>query len=127
MKQSLLLTAFFAILIFSSCQKSLFVQEQQDSQGTVRINPDHPMKDSLQVIIDKYVAKGLPGVQVAVKNADGLFITSSGFAKIESGNKFQLTTPSWLFSITKMYTAALLMKMKERNGINLDNKNNRIS
>lgn len=115
----------FALISFVSligCRKNLFEQQQQDAPGNVIINPAHPMKDSLQKIIDRYTGNGLPGVQVAVENASGLFIAHSGYAKPESRSAFTLRTPSWLFSITKVYTAALVMKLKEQGRISLDSK-----
>jgi D-alanyl-D-alanine carboxypeptidase len=84
------------------------------------MNNNHPMKGSLQTIIEKYVAKGLPGVQVAVKNKDGWYFTSGGYTKIEDKSLFHPHTPTWLFSITKTYTASLVMKQKEKGRINLD-------
>lgn len=115
----------FALISFVSligCRKNPFEQQQQDAPGNVIINPAHPMKDSLQKIIDRYTGNGLPGVQVAVENASGLFIAHSGYAKPESRSAFTLRTPSWLFSITKVYTAALVMKLKEQGRISLDSK-----
>lgn len=117
-----MLSCLYISFLLPACRKNLFDQPQQDAPGTVIVNPGHPMKDSLQFIIDKYVAKGLPGVQVAVKNASGVYIASSGFAKLETRTSFKPGTPSWLFSITKMYTAALVMKLKERGLIDLDKR-----
>ena len=78
------------------------------------------MKASLEAVIEKYIAKGLPGVQVAVKNKDGWYFTNGGYTKIENKSTFHPLTPTWLFSITKTYTAALLMKQKEKGLINLN-------
>jgi D-alanyl-D-alanine carboxypeptidase len=122
MKQTLLFIAVSVSFFLTACQKNLFEQQQQDATGNVIINPNHPMKDSLQFIINKYVSAGIPGVQVAVKNANGLFIANAGYAKLENRSVFKLNTPSWLFSITKVYTAALVMKLKERGLINPDSR-----
>ncbi|MBI5373433.1 MAG: beta-lactamase family protein [Sphingobacteriales bacterium] len=122
MKKHLVLIAVYVSLFLAACQKNLFDQPQQDAPGNVQVNPNHPMKDSLQYIINKYVAAGLPGVQVAVRNNDGFYIASSGYAKLETRTAFKTGTPSWLFSITKVYTAAMVLKMKERGLISLDRK-----
>jgi len=122
MKKNLLFIVLYVAVFLTSCQKNLFELQQQDAPGNVIINPDHPMKDSLQFIINKYVSQGIPGVQVAVKNASGLFIANGGYTKLEDQSAFKYNTPSWLFSITKVYTAALVMKMKERGLIDLDSK-----
>ncbi|HEV7332638.1 MAG TPA: serine hydrolase domain-containing protein [Flavisolibacter sp.] len=122
MKTAFAYTAVIATLFLASCQKSLLEQKQQYPTDNVPVNTAHPMKDSLQHIINKYVAAGLPGVQVAVKNGDGFYATSAGYAKLESKTPLAPGSPSWLFSLTKTYTAVLVMKQKEKGAINLDQK-----
>jgi D-alanyl-D-alanine carboxypeptidase len=78
------------------------------------------MKDSLQYLVDKYVAEGIPGVQVVVKNDDGWLHVSGGYARVETKKPFRSGGAAWLFSITKTYTATLVMLQKEANKINPD-------
>ena len=122
MKKAIVYAAVIVAMLLTACQKALLEQNQQYSTDNVPVNPAHPMKDSLQYIINKYVAAGLPGVQVAVKNGDGFFAASAGYAKLESKAPLAPRSPSWLFSITKPYTAVLVMKQKEKGVINLDEK-----
>lgn len=109
-----------ALLFSASCQKEIYERTFPGAGEDVPVNADHPMKDSLQAIIDKYIAQGIPGVQVAVKNTDGWYIASGGYAKIESRTLFADETVTWYFSLTKTYTATLIMKLKERQKIDLD-------
>ena len=78
------------------------------------------MKDSLQFIVDKYISEGIPGAQVVVKNNDGWFYFSEGFAKIETEEPFHSGGTAWLFSITKTYTATLIMNQIEGGTIHAD-------
>ena len=106
----LLLPVFFTL----SCRKELFVQPVKPCTGSISVNLNHPMRDSIQHIINKYIAKGIPGIQAIVKNNDGWFIANSGFASIEEKKAYEPCTTDRLFSITKTYTAALVMKQKEK-------------
>ncbi len=80
------------------------------------------MKDSVEAIIARYIAKGIPGIQVAVKNNNGWYLTAGGYSRIETKEKLQPCAGSWQFSLTKAYTASLIMKEVERGLINLDAK-----
>ena len=113
---------FAAILsAFSvSCSKDSFITDYHPNPDEFESNPGHPMKDSLQFIIDQYVGKGIPGVQVVVNNNDGWLHITAGDAKVESKSPFKPSGTSWLFSITKTYTAVLVMKQIEKNSINPD-------
>lgn len=114
------MTAMSLLTIFCSCQKNVLTQPVKTSAHAVALASEHPMQDSLQAIIDKYVAKGLPGIQVVVKNKQGLYMTSGGYASTETKQKMEPNSTGWLFSLTKTYTAALVMQQKEKGAINLD-------
>lgn len=104
----------------SSCNQDLLVTDYQPGRDDLASNPNHPMKDSLQFLVNKYVADGIPGAQVVVKNKNGWLHVTGGFAKIETKEQFRSGGTSWLFSITKTYTATLVMKQIEANKINPD-------
>jgi D-alanyl-D-alanine carboxypeptidase len=55
--------------------------DYQSGNDNIDINPNHPMKDSLQFLVNKYISGGIPGAQVVVKNDDGWFYYSGGYAK----------------------------------------------
>ena len=116
-KISFLLLLFIAA--FSGCKKDVLKGSHDPCFGSKPANATHPMKDSLQAMIDRYIAKGLPGIQVAVQNNNGFFSTSGGYARIETKSKLNPCATTWIFSITKTYTAALLLKQKEKGLIDL--------
>jgi len=106
--------------LIASCNQDLLDNDYEPVDEIPESNPNHPMKDSLQFIVDKYISEGIPGAQVVVKNNDGWFYLAGGFAKIETEEPFHSGGAAWLFSITKTYTATLIMKQIEANAINVD-------
>ena len=71
-----------SLSLFSSCQKDLLVSDYQPVNDEIQSNPNHPMKDSIQFLVEKYITRGIPGAQVVIKNDDGWFYYSGGFAGI---------------------------------------------
>ncbi|HCE59146.1 MAG TPA: hypothetical protein DER09_15260 [Prolixibacteraceae bacterium] len=113
---------FFIFLasLFSSCQKDLLVSDYEQGNDEILSNPNHPMKDSIQFLVEKYIAKGIPGAQVVIKNDDGWLYYSGGYARLETKEPFSSGGASWLFSITKTYTATLIMKQVDAGKIVTD-------
>ncbi len=116
----LIIFAISVLILTSSCEKNLLPEDYHPGDDDLVTNPGHPMKDSLQILVDKYIAGGIPGAQVVVKNDDGWLHVTGGYAKIETNESFRSGNASWIFSITKTYTATLIMKQKEANRIHPD-------
>ncbi|MFT3843462.1 MAG: serine hydrolase domain-containing protein [Lacibacter sp.] len=120
MKKNYSLLLLFAAVIFSSCRKDIYSTPAANISGSIPVNEAHPMKDSLTSIVHAYLAKGIPGVQVMVKNADGLYIVNGGYAKVEDKTPMRDNMTAWLYSITKTYTAVLALKLQEKGLLKLD-------
>jgi len=104
----------------------LFSCEKEAYEGPIQTPISQPFKVNhskaaeIQKIMDKYTQKGLPGIVVGLKDAEGLWEGTSGYAKIENKQKL---TPGLVHangSLTKMYTAACILKLKEQNKIDLE-------
>lgn len=109
------------IVSTSSCRKDLFQQPVTNCiDSNIPNNPNHPLKDSVDAIVNKYIGKGIPGIQVTIKNNNGWYQTAKGYSSIESKKALEPCATSWLFSLTKAYTASLIMKEKENGKLNLD-------
>jgi D-alanyl-D-alanine carboxypeptidase len=108
------------ILAFTSCKRDVFKKDDAYADKACKTNAAHPMTDSLQAIIDRYIAKGIPGIQVAVKNKSGWVFTSGGVSSLETKSSLPPCATSWIFSITKTYTAVLVLKENEKSTIDLD-------
>ena len=113
MKSTLLLSA--VILIFAvSCSI--------DSQMPF-IASKHDNSDTLISIIQSYTDRGLPGVILYVSDSSaGEFAYASGYSNIASGETMTYEHSMRIGSITKTYTAALILDMHERGEMDIDSK-----
>ena len=103
-----------------SCDKDIYSTDVAEVNGSIPVNPQHPLADSLKAIAQRNVNKGIPGVQIMVKSPAGWYVVNAGYAKIEDKKPMQDRMVAWVYSISKTYTAALVMKMKERGKLSLD-------
>ena len=110
------------ILLLTACQKDPFQTNYTECQGGFTSNPNHEMKTDIQAVVNKYITQGIPGIQVTVKSGDGWLYVTGGYAKIENNRALEKCDANWLFSITKTYTAALILLQMEIGEINLDEK-----
>ena len=104
-----------AALFGQSCNVPVAAPAAETPSRAAARRSVYPLKDSLDAIVGKYLAKGIPGVQVAVRNDAGWYYTSGS-----NGAPLPEDLVTWYFSITKIYTAALVMKLKESGRIDLD-------
>jgi D-alanyl-D-alanine carboxypeptidase len=120
MKKISLALILAILLLASGCRKELFRQPVEPCGNEHSNNAAHPLKDSVEAIMARYIAKGIPGIQVSIKNNDGWYSTAAGYASLETKVPMQPCAAGWLFSLTKAYTAALVMQQHEKGTINLD-------
>lgn len=121
MKTNLFFLLVLAALLVAGCTKDVYdLPSATPPPAETPANEAHPMKDSIDAIVSRYIAKGIPGIQVAVKSADGWYFANGGYARIEDQSPLSSEMTNWYFSLTKMYTAALTMKEWESENINLD-------
>lgn len=121
MKKFMLPIICLVILVHSGCRKELLRQPLVPcGSSDIVNNTAHPMKDSVEAIMARYIARGIPGIQVAIKNNAGWYVTAGGYSQIETKEPLQPCDGSWLFSLTKAYTASLVMKLYEKGLVNLD-------
>ena len=94
----------------ASCKKD------DNKPGTVK----GPSTDSLQRILNKYTAAGVPGAIITLKNSKGYWTGTAGFSSLENQTPMSDQVLLYGFSITKMVTAISVMQMKENGLIDLD-------
>lgn len=82
----------------------------------------HPRGAAFQQALEQHVADGLPGVVLYVSTPEGIWCGGSGYARVESGTPMLPTHLHHTASVTKMYTAAAVMRMVEEGAIDLDAK-----
>jgi D-alanyl-D-alanine carboxypeptidase len=115
MKQLFIISACAAIL--ASCTKTndFFPKHNDGRNTTARLKGD-----SLQKILNKYTAKGVPGAVIALKDGKGWWQGAAGFSSLEAQTPMKATQLQYGFSITKMFTAVSVMQLKEKGVIDLD-------
>ena len=73
----------------------------------------HPRNAALTQLLEKYRAKGLPGISLLVKDNNGTWIGAAGKADIENNIDFVSGTVSKVASITKLFMGVLAFKLME--------------
>ncbi len=73
-----------------------------------------------QALMDEYKRKGMPGINLMVEDASGIFVGSAGMADIEKNIKLQPCHISKAASVTKMIMAVLTMKLQEEGVLNIN-------
>ena len=108
--------------IFFSCQKAeVFLETKYDCSLS---EPDetaaNPKSEFYQSIIDEYVAKGILGVSVYIKDSNGTFLGTGGYADIASGIKIEPCNQFIIASITKPITSMVTFSLVEDGILTID-------
>lgn len=86
---------------------------------------NHPKNLIYQALLDKYVKAGLPGLVVLISAPnEGLWIGSSGYARIEDKTPMKKCNIVYSASIGKTYCAVAIMKLFDDGKLNLDDRIN---
>jgi D-alanyl-D-alanine carboxypeptidase len=119
-------TSFFSILIGITAIMSTFplagtlpLNTHKPQPGTVNLITDK-QKSKLQLTLDEYAAKGLPGIAIAIKSGNEEWTGTSGFATVE--NKDNLTARHLMYSqsVAKTYMAVVILKLEKQKKIKLN-------
>ncbi|MFP4498665.1 MAG: serine hydrolase domain-containing protein [Vulcanimicrobiota bacterium] len=79
-------------------------------------------KERLQATLNRVVNEyGMPGVLMGIKTPDETWIASAGVANLDTGEPMTKETQFRLASITKPFTAILVMQLVEEGKLSLDN------
>lgn len=107
------------LLFMLSCQTELIGPTTSCNGNTT---PNHPKAAQYQQVIDNYVAKGLPGISILIRDAEGTWASGSGMADIAEGIPMDPCMVSKAASITKTFVGLATMKMAEAGKLNLDDQ-----
>lgn len=72
-------------------------------------------------ILEKYVERGLPGITFLARKGDQYWEEQKGMADLEKNRPIKPCMVWPGYNITKMFTATVILKLKEEGKINLDN------
>lgn len=108
------------IILLFSCQKGDIGHSTMCNYTPSASDLAHPKSAQFQAIIDKYVALGLPGMAILVRDKSGRWIGSGGLADIGKNISFEPCTVSKVASITKMLNGTLTHLLAEQKVLSLD-------
>jgi len=109
---------WIAVFVVGACKK----EHSIDASTACEVAPQgtHPKGATLQAIIDEHTKKGLPGIALLVRDANGTWHGSSGMADIDKNIRFQSCHVSKVASLTKIFMASLAFVLSEEGRLDLD-------
>ena len=82
---------------------------------------DHPRNLRYQSLLDKFISKGMTGVNVIIdRSGDAIWAGTAGVSSIENNTQMELCNIMPLASVGKMYCGIAVMQMVEEGIIELD-------
>ncbi|MEX2234520.1 MAG: serine hydrolase [Cyclobacteriaceae bacterium] len=114
----------FWLTLFFSCQPELAAPTKKCSYAVTQETLSHPREKVYQELISRYVKKGLPGIILLIRDAEGTWVGSSGMADIDKAIPMQPCHISKAASITKMFVAVVALQLVEEGLLQLDEKAN---
>lgn len=83
-------------------------------------NALHPRGPQFQAVLDHYTHRGLPGIALLVRDANGRWMGASGMADLGAGIAMQPCHVSKIASVTKVFIGVLVMQLVEEGVLELD-------
>jgi len=114
MKKSIVFICL-TIMAIAACEKPIILDSRiYDCELSIIDNSDtHPNAQRLQAELDK-LTEIIPGIQAAIMTEDDVIWSgASGMADIPNGIEMQACTKSMVGSISKVFTAVLIMQLEE--------------
>ena len=120
-------TYFFLLILLAlgivACDEAVVLPElpQADCQPAFQdSSAQHPKAALYQQILDENRKRGLVGAVLLVKDQDGLWQGSSGKANLSTGLDMTTCHPFFVASITKVFTATIVLSLLEEGKLALD-------
>ncbi len=108
------------LMLWSSCKRKESITPTDVCTYTPAAA--HTKGAAFQNIMDEYTQKGLPGIVLLIKDAEGTWYGASGKADIAKGIPMQPCHVNKVASLTKIFMGALTFKLAEEGRIDLDKK-----
>jgi D-alanyl-D-alanine carboxypeptidase len=84
------------------------------------LNPDHPKRAAIDRVLNRYVARGIPGATVLISDDDGFWVASAGYASLEDRVPMQPCHLNKLGSITKLMMGTLAWQLIQAGQLELN-------
>ncbi|HAD14593.1 MAG TPA: hypothetical protein DCF33_19380 [Saprospirales bacterium] len=117
-KYTTALLGLLVLLLPNACQKVEIGHTEACTNIPAGIM--HPKAAAYQAVVDKYTAKGLPGISILIRDQNGVWVGASGKADISKNIDMSPCTVSKAASVTKTFIAALALKLVEEGKFGLD-------
>ena len=109
------------LLMLHVCVITMSVVFAQASREIIDVNENYSQSKALQEVMDRYTAKDLPGIAVAVfSEKEGWWAGASGFSRTESKTAMKPENLQYIQSVAKTYMAVAILKLFEEGKIELD-------
>jgi D-alanyl-D-alanine carboxypeptidase len=115
-------TVVLSLLVLMGCSKMEMDLPHVSCESSEIINTNHPKANSLQQKLDEIVVLGVPGVVIALKDANGTWASTSGLSKIETKTSMEICHLQFGQSVAKTYMATAILLLYEDGKIDLDDK-----
>ena len=98
-------------LALAGCSNS---EEAKDGETTV------PSSEEVQSALEQAVAAGIPGIAVEIRGPEGSEFLAAGVASVEDERPLTSEDRFRIASVTKAFTAAVVMELVEERALSLD-------
>ncbi len=118
MKKTLIM--LIATLLFFSCTDGDTIYKEDKYACTESISNTNPRANEFQTFIETKVSQGIPGMTMLIKTSDGIWTGAAGKVDIASNIDMKPCNIMRVGSITKIFTATLIMQLQEEGKLTID-------
>ncbi|MEM1121016.1 MAG: serine hydrolase domain-containing protein [Bacteroidota bacterium] len=122
MKSSIFFLATMLLLLCSSCIKEHALQTSSDYDCISTITNTHPKSEEFDAFISAKIAEGIPGMMMLIESPDGIWAGAAGMADIPNQIPMQPCNLSRIGSVTKTFTATLILRLQTEGLLNITDK-----
>lgn len=116
------LLVFCLTLCCVACIKEPIVVPASTYSCENNIENTHPNSDKFDAFLDEKVVAGIPGMTMLIETPAGIWAGAAGVADIPNNVPMQTCNVSRVGSITKTFTASLILKLVEKGQLDLSDK-----
>ena len=119
LSKTLLLGITFCLV---ACIKEPTVIQSSVYDCTTSIENTHPQSSTFNNFLQSKVAEGIPGISMLIESPEGIWAGAAGFADIPNQAPMQACNIGRVGSITKTFTATLILQLHEKGLLDLSDK-----
>ena len=107
-------------MVLLACTEADPVFDESQYACTSGIVNTHPQSDRFQSFLEEKVMEGLPGISMLIETPEGIWTGGAGVADIPNDIVMGACSLHKVGSITKLFTASLILQLHEQGGLDLD-------